>query len=389
MSAATTPDVAALLSELVSVDTTNPGGSEAKAAELLGETLNHGGFDVEIDELEPGRANLVARAGFGSSGPTVMLNSHLDVVPAGPGWSSPPFAATERDGRLYGRGSADAKGSLAAMAVAALNLLADDARLSGTLVLTAVADEEVGSTGARRLLVDHRPDAAIVGEPTGGQLFTAHKGSVRPVIEITGRAAHAATPQKGANAVVGLGPLLELIDTYARVLSARGHSLVGSPTVTPVLVEGGEAPNSVPERCRVTLDRRLVPGESGADAQREVEELLAQFNAGHAPLRAHILELAPTTGGPSETPKDHPFVVSCQRGLVRAGMSPHLGGLTVNCDMTHFRAADIPCVVMGPGRADVMHTVDEYVGLDDLARGVRCYDAVVRELLRPRSSWWR
>lgn len=391
MSAETIPDVVRLLTDLVSIDTAHPVGNEGKAAALLAEIMGRNGFDVEVEEIEPGRANLVARLEFGSATPTLMLNSHLDVVPAGPGWSMSPFAPVQKDGRLYGRGTADAKASVAAMAVAALCLRepGEAGQLSGTLVYTAVIDEEAGSTGVRRLLEMHHADGAIVGEPTGGRLFTAHQGSVCPVVEITGRAAHAGAPDQGANAIVHAAALIELIGDYAGVLSGRDHSLVGAPTVTPVLVEGGEASNSVPERCRLTFDRRLVPGETEKDALMEIEQLLTQFNTDYAPVTAEVVGFAPTTGGPSETPTGHPFVVSCQRGLVDAGLAVEVGGLGVSCDMSHFRAAGIPCVVTGPGAVEAMHIVDEYVDIEEVRRSVRTYDALVRELLRPGSSWWR
>ncbi|MGH3491070.1 MAG: M20 family metallopeptidase [Actinopolymorphaceae bacterium] len=412
MSAETIPDVVHLLSDLVAIDTAHPAGNEGKAAALLAEIMSRHGFEVEVEEIEPGRSNLLARVEFGAAGPakpTVMLNSHLDVVPAGPGWSVTPFTAVEKGGRLYGRGAADAKASLASMAVAAMGLCRPDeaGELSGTLVYTAVIDEEAGSAGVQRLLDQHRADGAIVGEPTGGHLFTAHQGSVCPVVEVTartaptaqtartartapaGRSAHARASNSGANAIVHAAALIELIGDYDRVLAGRGHMLVGAPTVTPVLVEGGEAYGSVPERCRLTLDRRLVPGETEKDALMEIEQLLAQFNTDYAPVTARVVDYAPTTGGPSETPTGHPFVVSCQRGLAEAGLAVQVGGLGVGCDMTHFRAAGIPCVVTGPGAVEAMHIVDEYVDLDEVRRSVRTYDALVRELLRPGATWWR
>ncbi|MFG3689833.1 M20 family metallopeptidase [Micromonospora sp. NPDC047740] len=385
-------DVVDLLAELVAQNTTNPVGNETAAAGVLADVLRAAGFEVRLDEISPGRANLIARADFSTDGPTVMLNSHLDVVPAGAGWTSSPFILAQRDGRLYGRGAADAKGSLAAMAVAAVNLVRQASRLRGSLVYTAVADEEVGSLGARRLLspgsMVGRPDAAIVGEPTGLRLCTAHKGSVRPVIEVTGVAAHAATPQQGVNAISSIGALLRLVDEYAGHLAGRAHPLVGPPTVTPVLIDGGEAPNAVPERCRITLDRRLVPGERAEVALAEVRHLLTRFDDAAAPARAEIAECAPSTGGPSETPADHPFVVTAQRALAAVGLDSKLAGLVVNCDMTHFRTAGIPCLVLGPGSLQVMHTVDEWIAADDLHAAVPAYEAVLDGLLATSAAAW-
>lgn len=378
--------VVGLLAELVGADTTNPGGDERAGLELLARRFEERGIATRIDAYRDGNANLVATVRFGAgAGPTVLLNSHIDVVPAGDDWASDPFSARVEDGRVYGRGSADAKGSLAAMTVALLSLL-DDPSLDGTVVFTAVGDEEVGSTGARALVRDVAADACIVGEPTDLRLMTAHKGSVRPVIEIRGIAAHAATPHAGANAIVGSGDLLVRLAALADRLAERGHPLVGAPTLTPVLVSGGEAPNAVPERVRVTIDRRLVPGETADQAVAEIEEVLDAFSAANAPLVASIADLAPSTGGPSETPRDHPFVLAAQAAMTAVGEEPALAGLVVNCDMTTFRAAGIPTLVLGPGTLAVMHTRDEYVETAQLDRAVVAYREVLRTMLTPASS---
>lgn len=380
-------DVTELLSDLIASDTTNPAGNETAAAKTLATWLAGHGIESAIDEIEPGRGNLIARISSGRPGPTVMINSHLDVVPAGDGWLHDPRVATVVDGRLYGRGAADAKGSVAAMAVAMARMLEGGGPRSGELVLSAVADEEVGSKGTRALLRGNRPDAAVVGEPTSLRLLTAHKGSVRPVIEITGIPAHAATPGRGRNAIRGMSELLGLIDGLALDLEERAHPLVGAPTVTPVLISGGEAPNMVPEHCRVTLDRRLVPGESAEGALEEIDRMLAQFNSRFAPLGAHIVECAPSTGGPSETDPNHPFVVACRQALAAIGQDGEPGGLVVNCDMTHFRAAGVPCLVYGPGELEVMHAIDEWVSVASLDRAVDGYVAIAEKLLAGDETW--
>ena len=380
------PDVVDLLRELVAIDTTNPGGNEGDAAQLLADLFTRHGLEPVIDRFAAEHVNLTASASFGEGGPTVVLNSHLDVVPAVGDWTTPAFTPQIRDGRMYGRGSADAKGSLAPMAVALLRLLHDEnaGNLRGTVVYTAVGDEEDGSLGARHLLTDLTGvDGAIIGEPTSLRLLSAHKGSVRPIIELTGKSAHAAAPAKGINAINATGPLLAMLEAHGVELSERQHPLTGSPTLTPVLIAGGEAPNAVPASCRITVDRRLVPGETAESALAEIEALLAKFNADNAPVTAVIAECAPSTGGPSQTADTDPFVMSCQRALDGMGADSALGGLIVNCDMTHFRAAGIPTVVIGPGELEVMHVPDESVDIDELRRAVDVYEAILRRILTP------
>ncbi|SDE68875.1 M20 family metallopeptidase [Auraticoccus monumenti] len=373
-------DVVALTSSLVAVDSTNPGGDEAGALAVLADLFASRGLAPEIDRYRDGHANLVVRVPFGP-GPTLMLNSHIDVVPAGDGWRHAPFTPVVADGRLHGRGSADAKGSLAAMAVALLGLVDSAAPLAGTVVFTAVGDEEGGSTGARHLISSLRPDACVVGEPTGLQLLSAHKGSVRPVIEVRGVPAHAATPHLGANAIEGAAELVVELRRLAAGLLERDHALTGGPTMTTVLVSGGEAPNAVPERCRLTLDRRLVPGEDDGGALAEVQVVLDRFNAAHGRLSATIVECAPSTGGPSETPRTDPFVAAAVAGMAAAGERTDLGGLVVNCDMTTFRSAGVPTVIVGPGTLEVMHAIDEHVPVEQLYRAVVVHRAIIESYL--------
>jgi succinyl-diaminopimelate desuccinylase len=380
------PDVVDLLRDLVAIDTTNPGGNEGDAAQLLADLFTQHGLEPVVDRFDPEHVNLTVSTSFGDGGPTIVLNSHLDVVPAVGDWASPAFAPQVRNGRMYGRGSADAKGSLAPMAVALLRLMhsEDAGNLRGRVVYTAVGDEEVGSRGARHLLTDLTGvDGAIIGEPTSLRLLSAHKGSVRPVIELTGKSAHAAAPGNGINAINATGPLLALLQAHGADLSDRVHPLTGSPTLTPVLITGGEAPNAVPASCRITVDRRLVPGETAESALAEIEALLAKFNADNAPVTAAIAECAPSTGGPSQTPDAEPFVIACRRALGDIGADSTLSGLIVNCDMTHFRAAGIPTVVIGPGELEVMHVPDESIDVDELRRAVDVYEAILRRNLTP------
>jgi succinyl-diaminopimelate desuccinylase len=380
------PDVVDLLHELVAVDTTNPGGNEGDAAQLLADLFTKHGLEPVIDRFAADHVNLTASASFGEGGPTIVLNSHLDVVPAVGDWTSPAFTPQIRDGRMYGRGSADAKGSLAPMAVALVRLLHDEKarNLRGTVIYTAVGDEEDGSRGARHLLTDLTGiDGAIIGEPTSLRLLSAHKGSVRPIIELTGKSAHAAAPAKGINAINATGPLLAMLESHGVELSEREHPLTGSPTLTPVLITGGEAPNAVPASCRITVDRRLVPGETAESALAEIDALLAKFNADNAPVTAAIAECAPSTGGPSQTADTDPFVISCQHALDGVGADSTLDGLIVNCDMTHFRAAGIPTVVIGPGELEVMHVPDESIDINELRRAVGIYEAILHRILTP------
>lgn len=374
-------EVVDLLRALVRVDTTNPPGNEKELANVLAAWLGIRGIKATIDEFAPGRANLCAEVRGSRPGATLMFNTHMDVVPAGDGWARSAFGAEVEGNVIYGRGSADAKGSLAAMAVAMAALARDPDSVAGTVQLTGVADEEVGSAGARHLLTAARPDAVVIGEPTDLRLMAAHKGSLRPVVEVVGRSSHAALPHQGLNAIEGVAMLLARLAALRERLAARSHPLVGCPTVVPVLIEGGEAPNMVPRACRITFDRRLVPGETEEAVIAEFEAWLAAFEAEGGGVSATIVERAPSTGGPSETAPNHPFVRACQAGVAAVGLAPELAGLTVNCDMTHFRAAGIPAVVFGPGSPGAMHVRDEHLSVPALEQAVAAYVSIARNWL--------
>jgi succinyl-diaminopimelate desuccinylase len=383
-------NVVRLLSDLVMCNSTNPSGEELSSAKVLEKFLLKVGFVCEIIELSTGRVNLIATRTFGSSGPTLLLNSHLDVVPAGNGWDTDPFVPEIMDGKLYGRGSADAKGALASMAVACANL-SGNPNISGKLIFSAVSDEEGGSTGARRL-VDSLlqnlplPNAVIVGEPTEMKIVSAHKGSLRPIIRITGKAAHAAAPHNGINAIEAAGRFINHMNAYAIQLESTTHSLVGSPTCTAVLIQGGEAPNAVPETVEITFDRRLIPEESNASVEREIKDLVLNFNVKDVGF-ASIYSFAPTTGGPSETSPNEPFIQICQAVLLSLGSDEALQGLQVNCDMTHFRKAGIPTIVTGPGSLEVMHAANEHISIIELSDAVAIYQHYLEKLLEKGATW--
>jgi acetylornithine deacetylase/succinyl-diaminopimelate desuccinylase-like protein len=337
------PDVARMkreLAALVAIDTQNPPGHEARAAHYVRDLLVADGFDVEFQEYKPGRINVVSRMENGA-GPVFAFNAHMDVVPVGEGWSSDPFSLKEEGGRLYGRGACDCKGPLASMLEAMRMLKAHRAGWSGTLLGVFVADEEIASEGAK-FYAAGRPkiDAAVIGEPTSNATFSAHKGSLRPVVRVHGVAAHSGTPHLGENAIYRAGELLGLIaEQHEKVVRHRSHPLVGVASLTVTRINGGHADNVLPAACDLLLDRRMVPGEDEAAVKRELGDLLrlAQERFG---LRAEIIDYKATTGGATETPVDRPIVqaslmASRAHGVAKPGPYGFQGG----CDLVHSPAS--------------------------------------------------
>ena len=222
-----------LLSGLVGYASENPPGREAEVALYLTAILKELGFDVYSPELSPGRCNVVAKLDNGD-GPTLAFNSHLDVVPAGQGWTGDPFRLIERNGRLYGRGACDAKGSIVAMVEAMRLLKLARREWQGRIIGVFVADEEVGSTGSRAFVAQQHPpvDRVVVGEPTSLATVSAHKGVFRPRIRIAGRSAHSGMPELGDNAIIAATFLIQLFAEEDARLRKIYHPLCGKASLT-------------------------------------------------------------------------------------------------------------------------------------------------------------
>jgi len=314
------PDVARMkreLADLIAIDTQNPPGDEARAAQFLRGLLVTEGFEVALQEYKPARINVVARLENGA-GPVFAFNTHMDVVPVGDGWASDPFVLKEMNGRLYGRGACDCKGPLAAMLEAMRMLAADRAAWSGTLLGVFVADEEIASEGAKFYAsTGPKIDAAVIGEPTSNATFTAHKGSLRPVVRVQGVSAHSGTPHLGENAIYRAGELLGLVaEHHEKVVRHRTHPLVGAASLTVTRMNGGHADNVLPGSCDLLLDRRMVPGEDEEAVKREIGDLLALARE-RLGVRAEIVGYKATTGArPRRTLPPR----SCRRVLPRAAL---------------------------------------------------------------------
>ncbi len=376
------------LTALVAINTENPPGQEREAAECVANWLQAAGYDLSFSEYAPGRTNVIAVLKNGP-GPCFAFNTHLDTVPAGEGWSSDPFTLIEREGRLYGRGSCDAKGPLVAM-VEALRLLAEHRQhWSGTLMGVFTADEEVASEGAKFYASDAPPaiDFAVIGEPTSNTTFSAHKGSLRPRVRVKGITAHSGTPELGINAIYQSARLLGLIEeAHHQQVRCRCHALVGNASLTVTRIHGGHADNVVPDSCELLLDRRMVPGEDEAEVKAELQQLLesARQSAG---VEAEIIAWQPTTGGATETDSNEAIVLHSLEACRRHGQpEPGPFGFQGGCDLVHFRALGAKGVVIGPGTLAVAHKPDEFVPVEEFIAAAHIYLDIALALLPQESA---
>ncbi len=377
------PRMKANLERLVAFNTENPPGRENEAALFLASLLQSDGFAVSLDEYKPGRVNLVARLENGT-GPVFAFNTHMDVVPAGEGWSGDPFRLRESRGNLYGRGSCDAKGPLIAMVEAMRLLKAARASWHGTVLGVFVADEEVASEGAKRYAsTSPQIDFVVIGEPTSNSTVVAHKGSLRPRIRIHGVSAHSGTPDLGENAIYQAARFLALVEEHhTSIVRHRTHPIVGQASLTVTRANAGIADNVVPDHCDLLLDRRTVPGEDEDAVRREFSDL-SNVAAKKFGVRAEILEYIATTGGATETALNHPIVIASLAASRRHGAkvtTPQ--GFQGACDLVHFRSVGAQGTVIGPGSLAVAHKPDEFVPVDEFIAASLIYQDVALEMLK-------
>lgn len=366
--------VVRLLASLVSAAAENPPGREDGVANLIVDALEDIGISGKKQSVAGSRENVVGELLGRGPGPTVVLNTHMDVVPAGGGWRTDPFVLTEEDGRLFGRGACDAQGSLAAMITALRVLSQRRDEWEGRVVLAAVVDEEQGSLGARALGPVLKADAVIVGEPTIGKIGIAHRGSYRPIVEIIGHGAHASVPWRGANAISAAAVIVNGVERLGVALSERCHPLVGTSTVSVTGIRGGAGGNVIPDECEVVIDRRMLPGESRLDVDRELGSIFETAMEEVPGTHVRIVREAPTTGFASETAADDASVKAFGEAVERiTGTTAVLSGLTGNCDLTHFREMGTPGVIFGPGNLDDAHGPNESVTRDELVTATRVY----------------
>lgn len=361
-----------LLRQLVRTPSGNPPGGEARVAEVLAAFLAARGFESRLHEIEPGRANLTAGFDTGRPGLTLMLNGHLDTMPAGPGWTTDPFDPVVRDGHLFGLGAADQKSGLAAMAVAATAVRRAKLPIRGRLLLTGVVDEEGSGLGARRLVEQGlHADCAVITEPTELGLVRVSNGQVNLELLVRGKSAHGSTPESGKNAIEAAARVIVALGEQARRLRARVHPLIGPTTLNVGTIHGGLVTSIVPAECRVTVDRRVIPGDSIDDAVADLDELLEQLRALDPTLEVErrVMMAVP----PVEVPEELPLC-RIMRDTTAQILGKDLGysGLRGSTDAATFQSAGIPTLIFGPGSlSKAAHRANESVPLAELHAAAR------------------
>jgi succinyl-diaminopimelate desuccinylase len=373
-----------------------PDGNEEKVARFIERYLKEIGLTVSYEEVVPGRPNVIAIYDSGRPGKTLLFEGHTDVVTEGDleAWLFDPFGAEIKDGRIYGRGSCDTKGNLAA-AIAAVKAIKDsEAIFNGKIILCIPCDEEGMMIGIKDFIRRgwaKGVDAAIICEPEENQLCITQKGAMRAIVKTYGKMAHGAMPLTGINPNTRMAKIIvELEKLEIREKERLGiHPMLGLPSITPTIlqapVKGEPQINVVPDLCMTTLDIRTVPGQDHAVLRQQMEDILHQLSLEDKDFKAtlEVIEERPWT----ETEKEH-AVVQAVAEAFRAitGKEPVYNGVPGATDGTFLHMEGIPILTTGAGNRHIPHHADEYVDIAELVEAAQIYALAALRFLSETKS---
>ncbi|MFQ6125158.1 MAG: ArgE/DapE family deacylase [Candidatus Heimdallarchaeota archaeon] len=371
-----------LLKRLVSINSVNPSlvkgaPGEAEIAEFVADFLQGLGLEMQVDEIEPGRPNVIGILKGADQGPKLMLNGHLDTV--GIDYMEiDPLDPVVKKGKLFGRGANDMKSGLAAILAATKAVADSNVILRGDLIVAAVCDEEYASIGTDRLMEQVTADAAIVGEPTRLQILIAHKGFAWIDVETRGVAAHGSRWQIGVDAIAKMGKVLVELETLQNDMSQRkGHTLVGPPSVHASVIQGGLELSTYPDYCKLQVERRLIPGEDSRIVDAEMKSILTSLSKTDSKFNGRYQ--IKFVRGPMEVSPDEKICQVLHRNILEAtGNKPQFIGSAGWLDSEIICKRGIPVVAFGP-RGIGSHAAVEYVELDSVIDAAKILERVITQ----------
>lgn len=360
------------LQKLICTDSTAAKG-ELAAAEVIADEFAKSDIDASIDTWESNRANVVAQIASGGRRGGLLFACHMDVVPAGDGkWQVAPFSGIEQDGKIYGRGSADMKGPIAAIVSAIRQLVDTCVELKGDITFLAAAGEETDSCGVKRFMRDRSSIGELVGvvvpEPTDFDIVTGHRGLLWLKVTTKGRTAHGSMPQLGINAIESMRVLLGALEEYKKRMPAGCSMSVNT-------IAGGKAVNVVPDMCSVEIDIRTPAGQRHLDIITEFENILAGLKRENSQFEAAVSVVRDV--GPLEADNQSAFVKDfCL--AVEIKETKTVGFCT---DGPFLADLGVPIVIFGPGKSDLCHQPNEYIEMADLEKAVEYYKKIILKFL--------
>ena len=387
MDAAIEAQAVSLTKELIAIPSENPTGDEFAMADRMEAFFRGIGLEAKRERVAERRENVTAEITGSGSGPALVFLNHMDTVPAGEGWSRDPFLATEEDGKIWGRGSCDMKGGIAASLTAMENLkvrIEGGAKVRRTVRCCMVVDEESGRmTGTEAAIASghiHADDIVISCEPTELALVTAQKGAMWFELVFSGKSAHAAAPHMGADAIHAAShAVVALQEAVAQI--PYEDPLLGRCTIVTSIIEGGHKTNVVSEKCAMQIDSRFVPPLRTADIQEIIHEKAARacdrVSGVEFSLRATIADRPPVTAD-IDSAGARLIFETLEETL---GAEPKPAGVSYYSDagMAAAQTGSRNCFLLGPGNIEQAHTPDEFIEVDSLKKAARVYGRLVEK----------
>lgn len=373
------------LKEMIAIPSENPmdgavgpGRREKELGEYYLQQMSDLGLDVSSRDAAPDRPNVFGSRHGSGDGDTLMLCGHLDTVLTD-GYQD-PFVPTEKDGRIYGRGSCDMKAGLACYLEVARVLRDSDIDLAGSLMLCGVADEEWKMIGSREIGINGpRVDHVIIGEPSDLSVCPAHKGQYGLFIRTYGRAVHSSIPEQGENAIERMAQVINALSDYNEELATRDpHPLCGHGRYSPGVIRGGELASTVPDFCELEIDRRLLPNDSTEEVYSDLRRRLDPLKNSDPHFRYELSEPS-YVNPPNDLPIDAPVVRSLLDSLTTLkGARASAEAFPGSTDAPHLKS---PSVICGPGSLKQAHSLNEYVEVEQLTQATRMYLKAAFDLL--------
>ena len=383
-------EVVKMTRELIEFETINPPGNETACAEYICHIMKDFGLEVDIVELDKDRASAVGILRGSQGRPKLLYNGHIDVVPAGEGWKYDPFGGEMDSGKIYGRGASDMKGAVASMLLAARALVKSGVNLKGDLIITSVAGEETGGLGSKSLVKKGIiSDMAVILEPTnyakqhppGYRIEIAQRGVFSAEIETIGRAAHAARPWLGINAIYQMTPIIDAIRHFEKELARKQHPLLSSPTMNVGTIRGGTKANVVPDTCTIEVDRRMLPTETVEEVTAEFETILEKLKREHKDSQSRMK--INVSSKAFEISPDAQIVTKLRESILQVtGSEATLGGKDGATDASIFADGGVACAIFGPGIVETCHTANEYVEIEKLVNFTKIYAVLAHNILK-------
>lgn len=389
------------LCELIRIPSQNPMGQQVSGDEWLEHRISEwlegrlSGLQGQLHRMQvTGRgANLFLHLPGRPGAKHLLLEAHQDTVPT-TGMTIPPFTPAIQGGRVYGRGACDVKGGLAAMLCAVATAATWPVEKRPPLTLCATCDEEYGVLGMQQWMrswskqgafsdgIPMQVDQVIVAEPTSLNVVVAHLGVVRWNVHTHGLSAHSSRPSNGRNAIYRMASLVQWFERQAKELEQLGKrdAWCGEPSMSVGVIGGGVSVNVVPDHCRIEIDRRLIPGEQGAEVWREIQRRLIEDGFSDCTIDPPWCDHGPLTPGDNLA-----FAKQLLAAASRECENRQLIGVRFGTHATHFARHGIPAVVFGPGSIDQAHTADEWIDIDQLRAATRILISTIARMAQTPS----